>query len=137
MEDLKSLVKSFYTDALTVNPRTNPAEVLERILADDFRSINTQDPNKGKAALIGQIQFFWKLVPDLKWEPQDILQDGRQVIVRSIATGAPNGDFMGITANGSKSFRIMTIDIHAIENGRIKTVHHIEEWSAALAQLKG
>jgi len=29
------------------------------------------------------------------------------------------------------------IDIHTVENGRIRRVHHLEEWMAALAQLKG
>ena len=135
MENFKDLVKSFYTDCLTVNSRTNPADLMGRLLADDFQSINAQE-TKTKQALIGQIGFFWKLVPDLKWEPQEILQDGNKVIVRSTFSGSPKGDFMGLTLDGSKSFSTMSIDIHTIENGQIKTVHHLEEWGTAIAQLK-
>jgi len=135
MEDLKKLVKQFYTECLTVNTHTDVAKVMGNLLADDFQSINAKE-TKGKPALIGQIQFFWKLVPDLKWEPQDILQDGNKVVVRSTFSGTPNGDFMGLPTSGSKSFKAMSIDIHTVENGKIKTVYHLEEWLTVMAQLK-
>lgn len=43
---------------------------------------------------------------------------------------------MGIPCDGTKSFGIMTIDIHTVENGQIKKVHHLEEWTTAMMQLK-
>lgn len=135
MSDSKSLVKTFYTDCLSVNSHTDVAKTMENLLADEFQSISTKE-TKGKAALIGQIQFFWKLVPDLKWEPQEILQDGNRVVVRSIFGGTPNGDFMGLPTDGTKSFKAMSIDIHTVENGKITMVHHLEEWPAVMAQLK-
>ena len=136
MENVKETVRSFYTDCLTVNDRTNAAEVMGRLLADDFQSIGSVE-SKGKEALIGQITFFWKLVPDLKWEPQEMLQEKNRVIVRSKASGTPNGDFMGTPTDGSKSFRIMTIDIHTMEGDQIKQVYHLEDWGTAMKQLKG
>jgi steroid delta-isomerase-like uncharacterized protein len=135
MDNLKDLVKALYTDCFTVNTRTDVAAAMGKLLADDFQSIGAD--TKSKAQLIGQIQFFWKLVPDLKWEPQEILQDGNKVIVRSIATGTPKGDFMGLPTDGSKSFRITTIDIHTVGGAQIKAVHHLEDWATAMRQLKG
>lgn len=135
MENVKGIVKSFYTECLTVNGTTNLTEKMGVLLSDDFQSINAKEI-KGKAELIGQIGFFWKLVPDLKWEPQEILQDGNKVIVRSTFTGSPKGDFMGIVLDGTKTFSTMSIDIHTVENGQIKTVYHVEEWSTAIGQLK-
>jgi predicted ester cyclase len=135
MENLKELVKQFYSDCLTVNPRVDAATVMNRLLADDFQSINAAE-TKGKAQLIGQVQFFRKLIPDLKWEVQEVFQDGRTVIVRSLASGSPKGDFMGLALDGTKSFRIMTIDIHEVDGQRIKKVHHLEEWPTAIQQLK-
>ena len=124
----------FYNDCLTVNSHANSSEVMDRILADDFVSIGV--PNKSKQALTGQVQFFWKLIPDLKWEIQEIFVDGNKVVVRSLASGSPRGDFMGISGlDGSKSFHITTIDIHTVENGRIKVVNHLEDWSVAKQQL--
>jgi predicted ester cyclase len=138
MDDLKSLVRALYEQCFTANPNgdaSQVARVMGELLADDFQSINAAE-TKGKAQLIGQVQYFWKLIPDLAWTPVEILQDGNKVIVRSIATGSPRGDFMGIPCDGSRSFRIMTIDIHTVVNRRVSTVHHLEEWTTAMKQLK-
>ena len=136
MSDVKEIVRPFYTQCLTVNPATNVAEAMGKLLADNFVSMGSVD-SKGKEQLIGQIQFFWKLVPDLKWDIQEMLAQGNQVVVRSIASGTPNGDFMGVPTNGSKSFKIMTIDIHTVENGQVVKVHHLEDWGTAMRQLQG
>ena len=134
MDNLKDVVTPFYTKCLTVNPNTNVAETMGKILADGFQSRGSAD-TKSREQLIGQIQFFWKLVPDLKWEIQEMLQEGNQVVVRSLASGTPTGNFMGVPADGSKSFKIMTIDIHTVENGQVVEVYHIEDWPTAMQQL--
>ena len=136
MENLKEVVRPFYTECLTVNPHTNTNEVLGKLLADDFQSHNAKE-SKGKQQLTGQIAGFWKLMPDLKWEIQEMIQEGNKVVVRSIFSGSPKGNFMGIDLDGSKSFRTMSIDIHTVENSQIKSVYHCEEWTTAIAQLKG
>ncbi|MBI5370785.1 MAG: ester cyclase [Sphingobacteriales bacterium] len=135
MDRNKEALTSFYRKALTVNKETRPEAVLAEILADGFISSNTREPAKSKEALIKQVGFFWQLVPDLKWEPQEIISEGNKYVVRSIASGTPNGPFMGVETDGTKSFRIMTIDIHTAENGKIKSVYHVEEWGDAIAQL--
>lgn len=133
-DDLKNRVLPFYTQALTVNTKTRPTAVLEALLADDFQSINSQEV-KGKAVLCKQLEFFWTLIPDLTWEPQDVLVSGDKVVVRSIAAGSPKGSFMGLELDGSKSFRIDTIDIHQVVDGKIVRVHHLEDWATAIRQL--
>lgn len=135
MADLKEIVRPFYTQCLTVNSTTDVAALMGKLLADDFASINSAE-TKTKAQLTAQVQHFWKLIPDLKWDVQEMLQEGHKVVVRSVASGSPKGDFMGMTLDGSRSFRIMTIDIHTIEGDKIKEVYHIEEWPAAIKQLK-
>jgi steroid delta-isomerase-like uncharacterized protein len=135
MNHLKEIVLPFYTQCLTVNTRTDVTMTMDQLLASDFKSINAAEI-KTKAQLIGQIQFFWKLVPDLKWEVQEILQDGNRVIVRSLASGTPNGNFMGLPLTGDKTFKIMSIDIHTVENNKITEVYHLEEWTTAIQQLK-
>ncbi len=134
MQDARAALTAFYRECLTVNPTTDVASTLDRILADTFVSKGSLD-SKTKQQLIGQVQFFWKLIPDLKWEPQQMLHEGNHFVVRSRASGTPNGDFMGLPTNGSKSFDIMTIDVHTIENGQLTTVHHLEDWATAMKQL--
>ncbi len=135
MENLKEIVKPFYTKCLTVNTEANVAEIMGKLLADDFQSITVAE-TKGKAQLTGQVQGFWKLIPNLKWEIQEMLQDGNRVVVRSLASGNPKGNFMGIELDGSKAFKIMTIDIHTVENNQLKSVYHLEEWTTGMKQLK-
>lgn len=135
MDALKKLVATFYNDCLTVNETTNTNEVLGKLLADDFQSINAKE-SKGKTQLIGQVAGFWKLMPDMKWEIKDMVQEGNQVVVRSEFSASPKGNFMGMDLDGSKTFKTMAMDMHTIENGQIKTVYHVEEWSTAIAQLK-
>ena len=132
--DNREMLTAFYTKALTVNTETTPTAVLSEVLADNFLSSGSVD-SKGKTALIGQLEFFWKLIPDLKWEPQEMINEGNKYVVRSIASGTPKGDFMGAATDGTKSFKIMTIDVHTIENGQVQSVHHLEDWATAMKQL--
>jgi predicted ester cyclase len=131
----REALNAFYNKALTLNTETTPEKVLTEILADNFVSKGSVE-NKIKEQLIGQLGFFWKLIPDLKWEPQEILNEGNKYIVRSLASGTPNGDFMGLPTDGTKSFSIMTIDIHTIIDGKVIEVHHLEDWGTAIKQLK-
>lgn len=138
MTNLKSIVIPFYQGALTVNTETNPADVLNSILGDNFISEGTTD-NKNKEQLISQLGFFWQMIPDLKWEPIQIIESKNQVIIRSKVTGTPNspeGKFFGLPTDGTKSFETMSIDIHTIENEKIVKVNHIEDWATALKQLQ-
>ncbi len=132
----KDVITAFYEKALTVNENHNPAAVLDEILAANFSSKGSVE-EKTKEQLQGQLGFFWKLIPNLKWEIQEIINQDNQFVVRSIASGNPNGDFMGLPTDGSKAFSIMTIDIHTVENGKISTVYHLEDWGTAMNQLKG
>jgi len=133
-EEVHAIVAPFYTHALTVNTQTSSTEVLNRILADNFQSLNGQE-TKTKAVLIKQVEFFWKLIPNLKWEPQGFVVSGNKVVVRSVASGSPIGSFMGLQLDGSKSFRIDTIDIHEVEGGQVVRVYHLEDWATAIKQL--
>ena len=128
------IVARFYSEALTVNPRATPADVLGVLLAEGFVSQNGQE-NKDKATLIGQLGFMWRLIPDLAWTPVDIMVDGARVIVRSVASGRPEGDFLGLSLTGAKAFQIDTIDIHTVQNGQITHVYHLEDWATAQRQL--
>ncbi len=136
MEILKDIIKPLYNSCFSVDKTRDPVTIMGELLKDDFQSINAGE-TKSKAQLIGQVQYLWKLIPDLKFDIQEILQDGKRIIVRCIVTGTPNGEFMGLNLDGSKSFRIMSIDIHTFEGEKVKAVHHLEEWTTAIKQLRG
>lgn len=137
MTNLEETVLPFYRECLTVRPGGDPAAVMRRILSNDFQSIGSVDV-KTRDQLSAQIGFFWKLIPDLRWEVAEALPSSQdRLIVRSIASGTPKGDFMGLPTDGTRSFKIMTIDIHTVVSGRVSRVHHLEDWVTAMKQLKG
>lgn len=135
MNRLFDRVERLYTHAFTVNTETTAQAVMMEILAEDFESLTTHD-RKDRATLIKQVGFFWQLVPDLRWTPQDHLEQGNKVVVRAIASGSPKGNFMGIECDGSKSFKIDSIDIHELRDGKVVRVRHLEDWASAMRQLK-
>jgi predicted ester cyclase len=134
--DFEAVLAPFYREALTVRAGASPTPVLQRLLAARFRSLNGNE-SKDKATLMAQVEGFWKLIPDLRWEPQDKIVEGNKAVIRSVATGSPKGPFMGMTLDGSRSFCIDTIDVHTVENGQIVEVHHLEDWATAMRQLRG
>lgn len=132
----KEAIANFYGRALTVNTETNPADVLTPLLAEGYQSTGSVE-SKGAEQLIGQLGLFWKMIPDLKWEVQEVINEGDKFVVRSIASGSPQGDFMGMPTDGSKSFKIMTLDIHTMKDGKFVSTNHVEDWVTAMKQLKG
>ena len=134
MDKNTEAINAFYDKALTVNTETTPAEVLPSVLAPDFVSRGSVT-TETKDELIGRFGFFGQLIPNLKMEIQEVMNDGDRYIVRSKATGTPNGDFMGVATDGTKSFEIMTIDIHKVIDGQIVETYHLEDWPTAMAQL--
>jgi predicted ester cyclase len=67
------------------------------------------------------------LTINLKWQIKEVLVSGNQVTVRGEATGTPAGEFMGAPHN-RKSFKLMSIDVHTLEGGKIIRPCHIEDW---------
>jgi len=134
--DDKATVQTFY-DLLSNPASAAAAKKFDANTSDNWESIgNYSGKNKTKQAFIGQVGFFGKLMRDLNWKVEEMIQSGNKVVVRSRATATPNGPLFGVDGKG-KSFEILTIDIHTIENGKIVRTYHVEDWAGALQQLKG
>lgn len=131
----KASIYQFYDNALTVNSETRPTAVLSGILAEGYKSSGSVEV-KNSEQLMGQLEFFWKLIPDLVWQPQEIINEGDRYVVRSSVSGTPNGDFMGMPTDGTKSFNIMTIDVHTMKDGMFISTFHVEDWATAIKQLR-
>lgn len=130
----KAVVEAFYSAFLTVKGQDVAAEGA-RLMAPNFESVGDYSGKaKGREDLITQIQRFHKLVPNLKWEPVEILEVGARYVVRSRASGTPNGPLFGVDGKG-KSFTMMTIDIHEVAGGQLVRAYHVEDWAGALRQL--
>ena len=132
-EQARKQIAPFY-EMLNQPASKNLKALAEQALSPDWKSYSGQTEFKERDAFVGQVTGFGKLIPDLKWDIQDVLVDGNKIIVRSEASGTPIAPFFGAPPTG-KSFKIMTIDIHTIKDGKAVTAHHVEDWASALRQL--
>ncbi len=131
----KAAVQKFY-DFLSNPGSKSHAKAFRAVVADNWQSVgNYSGKNKTAGAFIGQLGFFAKLIPNLHWKVEEMIQAGNRVIVRGRATGTPKGPFFGVDGKG-KSFEIMSIDIHTIKDGKIVRTYHVEDWASAIRQLK-
>ncbi|CAH2404142.1 ester cyclase [Mesorhizobium escarrei] len=114
---------------------SHDAELLEKILAPTWIDIPSpptvpHGPEGAKAAMAMLVGAF----PDFDIRIEDILQDGRKVVVRSTITGTQRNAFAGLPATG-RSMKIQAVDIHEIENGKIARTWHTEDWMTGLSEL--
>lgn len=131
----RSVVEAFYSQLLNDAAAADIPDRAAKIMAANWESIGDYSGvNKTRDQFVRQVQGFGKLMPDLKWSVGEILQDGNRYVVRSRVTATPAGPLFGVPASG-KSFDIMTIDIHTVENGAIVRSYHIEDWAGALRQI--
>ncbi len=134
-EAARALIAPFY-DVLTRPSQKNVAEIVSEIAVPEWRSYAGETVSKGRQEFIAQVIGFGRAIPDLVWDIKEVLLSGDRIIVRSEASGTPAGDFFGVPHSG-RSFKIMTIDIHTVKDGKLVVAHHVEDWASALRQLAG
>jgi predicted ester cyclase len=132
----RAVIDIFYKEYLSAGPKDRQA-IASAIFAPGWKSIGDYS-GKSKTAeeLTRQIGGFHALIPDLKWDMEDVIQAGSKFVVRGRASGTPKGPMMGVDGQG-RGFTIMSIDIHEMAGGRIATTYHVEDWATGLRQLAG
>ncbi len=134
---MRAVVEPFYTKILTRASGADVASVAEAVIAEDWQSIGDYSSTpKSRAEFVKQLTGFGKLIPDMTWNIEEMIFSGNRVIVRGRATGTPKGPMFGVDGKG-KSWEIMSIDVHTVEDGKITTSYHVEDWASAIRQLKG
>lgn len=132
----RDVVDAFYGQVLNGTRAADLTDRVGKVLAPDWASIGDyQSPAKTREQFTQQLQYFGKLIPNLTWKVEEVIESGNRFIVRGRASGTPAADFFGVPPTG-KSFEIMSIDIHTVEGGKIARSYHVEDWAGALKQLK-
>ena len=132
-EAARAAVAPFYK-ALNAEFANDSAALIRQATATDWVSCRGNDVCNSRDEVIAGVAQRLKSVPDLRWEIKDVLVSANQVTVRGEATGTPAGEFMGAPRTG-KSFKVMSIDVHTIEGGKMVRSYHIEDWMGAVHQL--
>jgi len=133
VEAARASIAPFYK-ALNAEFASDSAELIRQATAADWVSCRGNDVCNSRDEVIAGIAARLKSVPDLKWQIKDVLVSGNQVTVRGEATGTPVGEFFGAAHTG-KSFKVMSIDVHTLESGKMIHSYHIEDWIGAVRQL--
>jgi len=110
------------------------ADLIRQVTTPEWVSCRGNNDCNTRDQVIAGVGARLKSIPDLKWEIKDIVVAGNQVTVRGEATGTPAGEFMGAPHTG-KSFKLMSIDVHTLEGGKMVRSYHIEDWIGAVRQL--
>ena len=132
-EAARVAVAPFY-QALNAEFAKDSPDLVKQATAPEWVSCRSNEGCNSRNEVIAGIGAQLKSVPDLKWQIKDVLVSGDQVIVRGEATGTPAGEFFGAPHTG-KSFKIMSIDVHTLREGKMVRSYHVEDWIGAVRQL--
>jgi predicted ester cyclase len=132
-EAARAAVTPFYR-ALNAEFAKDSADLIRQATAPGWVSCRGNDVCSSRDEVISGVAARLKSVPDLTWQIKDVMVSGDQVTVRGEATGTPAGEFFG-APNTGKSFKVMSIDVHTLEGGKIMRSYHIEDWIGAVRQL--
>ena len=127
-------VRAFYSDVLSKPAKTTEARYYE-LFSRDVVSIPTPPGGPGAQGMLNTIAYLGQVVPNLTWEPDEIVDLDGRFLVRGTAKGTPIAPFFGVDPATGKSFEIMSIDIVTVEDGLITHIYHLEDWTGAIAQL--
>jgi predicted ester cyclase len=133
VETARASVAPFYK-ALNAEFAKESPDLIRQATAPEWISCRGNDACNSRDEVIAGIAARLASIPDLKWQIREVLVSGNQVTVRGEATGTPAGEFMG-AAHSGKSFRVMSIDVHTLEGGKMIRSYHIEDWLGAVRQL--
>ena len=132
-QSARASLAPFYKALNAANINEAP-ELIKQSTTPEWVTCRGNDLCNTRAEVLAAVAQRLKAIPDLKWEVNEVLVAGDRVVVRGEATGTPAGELMGAPTNG-KSFKLMSLDIHTLENGKIARTYHVEDWQGAFRQM--
>ena len=134
VEQARAIVAPLY-EALNEPTEKDVPALLANATNPDYRSCSTNSDCLSRDQLVEVFTALGKIIPDLNWTIKDIWTSGNRIVVRGEATGTPTGELFGVKPTG-KSFKTISIDMFTVRDGRLATAYHVENWMAAIEQIK-
>lgn len=134
VEQARAIVAPLY-EALNEPTKKDVPALLANATNPDYQSCSTNSDCLSRDQLARVFTALGKIIPDLHWTIKDIWTSGNRIVVRGEATGTPTGELFGIKPTG-KSFKTISIDMFTVRDGRLATAYHVENWMAAMEQIK-
>ncbi len=123
-------------EALNEPTKKDVPALLAQATNPDYRSCSTLTDCLNRDDLAKAFTYFGTVIPDMHWVVKDIWVSGDQITVLGEATGTPAQNFFGVEPTG-RSFKTISLDTFTVKNGKLSTAYHVENWAAAIAQVKG
>ncbi|GAA0309016.1 hypothetical protein GCM10009087_18810 [Sphingomonas oligophenolica] len=133
-EQARKIVAPLY-EALNEPSKKDVPKLLSQATNPDYRSCSTNQDCLDRTQLAGQFKVFGAIIPDLHWKVLDVWTSGDRIVVRGEATGTPVKPLFGAPPTG-RSFRTISIDMFTVQNGKLSSAYHVENWAAAIDQIK-
>ena len=132
----RAIIAPWYS-LFNVKSRGDVKAIEEQILTPDYESCAGYLPGEcwGRDTSIKVVGSFANSIPDMTFDIKEVLVAGDRVVVRGEVSGTPAGELFGAPHTG-KSFKIMTVDIQTVKDGKITKTFHMENWLSALKQLR-
>jgi len=134
VEQARGIVAPLY-EALNEPTEKDVPALLANATNPDYRSCSTNSDCLSRDQLARVFTALGKIIPDLHWTIKDIWTSGNRIVVRGEATGTPTGELFGVKPTG-KSFKTISIDMFTVRDGKLATAYHVENWLAAMEQIK-
>ena len=116
-EEIKKIGTNFFEAQDKLKGKL-PAE----LCTSDYKAYIAGFPPVDREGHIQMGIMFWTAFPDLHQIIDDVITDGKKVVMRFIMAGKNTGDFMG-TPPTNKSIKVSGIAILNIANGKVKELH--------------
>jgi predicted ester cyclase len=122
---------------LTAATRGDVKTIWEKVVGPDYQTCSGYLSGEclGRDAAIKLIGGLTQAIPDLTFQIKEVLISGDRVTVVGEMAGTPAGDLFGGVPHTGKSFRMMTLDVQTIKDGKIVKTIHMENRLSALNQL--
>ena len=129
-DGITAVVRAFYEPF-----RTGDAATYRDVLAEGWIDIPlAPGQQQGPEGMAAQIALFRQAMPDYEVRHEDLIVDGDRVAVRNTVSGTHLGAFMGHQPTGRR-IEMRTMDVHRVQDGRIVTTWHLEDFAGLMAQL--
>ena len=129
-DGITAVVRAFYEPF-----RTGDATTYRDVLAEGWIDIPlAPGQQQGPEGMAAQIALFRQAMPDYEVRHEDLIVNGDRVAVRNTVSGTHLGGFMGHQPTGRR-IEMRTMDVHRVQDGRIVTNWHLEDFAGLMAQL--
>jgi Caspase domain/SnoaL-like domain len=125
--DHRAIVQRFYSQVLSGPGGDDLTARIAMVLAPTWSGIGgSNDPQENIQQFAARLRTLGKLIPDLAWQIDELIEAGNRITVR----GRVSGTLVG------RSFDMMSIAIHTLEGGKIVRTYYLEDWSGLIRQLQ-